>query len=104
MAGNEEVLDEEKQLNENANASIRLTKLPQTRVRNIIKLDHDVTLASSEAVYLITKTTELFVEYFTKEAHKRTVEYKRKTLQRKDLDDAIKTTDHFAFLEDIPLD
>lgn len=57
MAGKEEAHEQEVQLSENTNNAIRLTKLPQTRVRNIIKLDRDVTLASSEAVYLITKTT-----------------------------------------------
>ena len=57
MAGKEQVQEQENQLSENTSSAIRLTKLPQTRVRNIIKLDRDVTLASSEAVYLITKTT-----------------------------------------------
>lgn len=35
----------------------KLTRLPLTRVKNIIKLDPDVNLASQEAVFLIAKAT-----------------------------------------------
>lgn len=42
---------------------------------------------------------ELFVEYFVKEAHKRTILGKRKTIQKRDLDATIVENDEMVFLE-----
>ncbi|XP_073259141.1 DNA polymerase epsilon subunit 4-like [Porites lutea] len=77
----------------------RLTQFPQTRVRNMMKIDPDLHLANRESVFLLTKAAELFVEYFAKEAHKRTVIGKRKTIQRRDLDTTIDENEEMAFLE-----
>jgi len=41
----------------------------------------------------------LFVEYFVKEAHKRTILGKRKTIQKRDLDATIVENDEMVFLE-----
>lgn len=84
--------------NEEATAG-RLTQFPQTRVRNMMKIDPDLHLANRESVFLLTKAAELFVEYFVKEAHKRTILGKRKTIQKRDLDAAIVENDEMVFLE-----
>lgn len=54
-------------------------------------------------IYFLFYMQELFVEYFAKEAHKRTVVYKRKTLQRKDLGNSnlLIHFDPFTFLSTI---
>ncbi|XP_077981673.1 DNA polymerase epsilon subunit 4-like [Glandiceps talaboti] len=77
----------------------RLTRFPLTRVKHMMKMDPDVTLASQEAVYLITKATEMFVENLSKYSHNYTSQGKRKTIQRKDVDSSIQALDEFAFLE-----
>lgn len=80
-------------------AAARQVRLPISRVKTLMKADPDVTLASQEAVLLTARATELFVETIAKDAYIYAQRGKRKTLQRKDLDNAIEAIDEFAFLE-----
>ncbi|MBN3309718.1 DPOE4 polymerase, partial [Amia calva] len=82
-----------------ATSQTRLAKLPLSRIKTLMKADPDVTLASQESVFIIAKATELFVEMIAKDALVYAQQGKRKTLQRKDLDNAIEAIDEFAFLE-----
>ncbi|KAI5101902.1 DNA polymerase epsilon subunit 4 isoform X1 [Silurus meridionalis] len=77
----------------------RLAKLPLSRIKALMKADPDLSLASQESVFIIAKATELFVEMIAKDALVYAQQGKRKTLQRKDLDNAIEAADEFAFLE-----
>ncbi|XP_075632756.1 DNA polymerase epsilon subunit 4 [Balearica regulorum gibbericeps] len=79
--------------------SVRLARLPLARVKALVKADPDVSLASQEAVFVLARATELFVETIAKDAYVYAQQGKRKTLQRKDLDNAIEAIDEFAFLE-----
>ncbi|KAM8939320.1 DNA polymerase epsilon subunit 4 [Pelodytes ibericus] len=74
-------------------------RLPLSRVKALMKADPDVSLASQESVFIICKATELFIETIAKDALIYAQRGKRKTLQRKDLDNAIDAIDEFAFLE-----
>lgn len=76
-----------------------VNKFPTARIRNIMKMDPDLTIASQESVFVITKAAELFVQLQAKEAYKRTVVAKRKTVQRRDLDTVLDELDCMAFLE-----
>ncbi|XP_046846211.1 DNA polymerase epsilon subunit 4-like [Xenia sp. Carnegie-2017] len=82
-------------------SAFKLTKFPQTRVRNMMKLDPDLHLASQESVHVISKAAELFVEYLAKEAYERTAQGKRKTIQKKDLDSCVNENDELAFLQGV---
>ncbi|RMX48503.1 hypothetical protein pdam_00008483 [Pocillopora damicornis] len=77
----------------------RLTQFPQTRIRNMMKIDPDLHLANRESVFLLTRAAELFVDHVAKEAYKRTIMGKRKTIQKKDLDTVVDENDEMAFLE-----
>ncbi|XP_042650209.1 DNA polymerase epsilon subunit 4 [Tyto alba] len=77
----------------------RLARLPLARVKALVKADPDVSLASQEAVFVLARATELFVETIAKDAYMYAQQGRRKTLQRKDLDNAIEAIDEFAFLE-----
>ncbi|XP_028300849.1 DNA polymerase epsilon subunit 4 [Gouania willdenowi] len=77
----------------------RISKLPLSRIKALMKTDPDVALASQESVFIIAKATELFVEMIAKDSLIYAQQGKRKTLQRKDLDNAIEAIDEFAFLE-----
>lgn len=77
----------------------KLMKLPLSRIKSIMKSDPDVTLASQEAVIAIAKATELFIWELSKDAVHSTLQSKRKTLQRKDLDSILDTRDRYLFLE-----
>lgn len=46
---------------------IRTTRLPMARIKNIIKMDPDVSVVSGEAVFLVTKAT---VSLFRTKYHK----------------------------------
>ena len=80
-------------------SSERLIKLPMSRVKSIMKSDPDVTLASMEAVVALSKATEMFIYNFAKDAVNSTIQSKRKTLQRKDLDTILDSKDAYIFLE-----
>lgn len=77
----------------------RLVQLPLSRIKVIMKSDPAVTLASQEAIITLTKATELFISALSKDAVVSTINCKRKTLQRKDLDTVLDTRDGYAFLE-----
>ncbi|XP_014371755.2 DNA polymerase epsilon subunit 4 [Papilio machaon] len=75
------------------------TKLPIARIRNIMRMDPDVSIVHSDAVFLVTKATELFLETMAKEAHTYMSLNKRKTIAKKDLDHVINNVDCLCFLE-----
>ncbi|KAI4501116.1 hypothetical protein M0802_003919 [Mischocyttarus mexicanus] len=79
----------------------KLVQLPMGRVRNIIKMDPDVNFVTQEAVFLITKSTELFIDSLAKEAYKYTVQTRKKTLQKQDIENAINNVDALVFLEEM---
>uniref|UniRef100_A0A8C2R0W5 DNA polymerase epsilon subunit 4 n=1 Tax=Capra hircus TaxID=9925 RepID=A0A8C2R0W5_CAPHI len=79
----------------------RLSRLPLARVKALVKADPDVTLAGQEAIFILARAAELFVETIAKDAYCCAQQGKRKTLQRRDLDNAIEAVDEFAFLEGI---
>lgn len=83
----------------NAPGGARLSRLPLARVKALVKADPDVTLAGQEAIFILARAAELFVETIAKDAYCCAQQGKRKTLQRRDLDNAIEAVDEFAFLE-----
>jgi len=94
-----ETVEEQELVTSEAVNQDKLIRFPLARIKNIMKTDPDVTLTSQEAAILIAKATELFIQDLTKEVFGNTVQAKRKTVQRKDLDLAIDRIDALAFLE-----
>lgn len=77
----------------------KLVKLPLGRVKHIVKMDPDVNLVTQDAIFLIAKSTELFIDSMAKEAYKYTVQTKKKTIQKRDVENAIDNVDALVFLE-----
>ncbi|GIX95884.1 hypothetical protein CDAR_377011 [Caerostris darwini] len=77
----------------------KIVQLPLTRVKNLMKLDPDVNIASHDAVIAIAKAAELFVHMLGKESCKFTKQNKKKTVQKKDINDCIASCEALAFLE-----
>ncbi|KAK9504138.1 hypothetical protein O3M35_010540 [Rhynocoris fuscipes] len=77
----------------------KLVDLPLSRVKQIIKMDPDVSLVSTEAVFLIAKSAELFIANLSKHAYVFTSGAHKKTLQKKDIDSAIESLNELFFLE-----
>lgn len=84
---------------ENTEPSSRLTQLPLSRIKALMKVNADHGLASSEAVFLMCKATELFIESLTKESFVHTAQARKKTVQLKDVERAIESVDALMFLE-----
>ncbi|KAB5559302.1 hypothetical protein PHYPO_G00027500 [Pangasianodon hypophthalmus] len=99
VRGNEPEEEQSQHSGPAAGPQHRLARLPLSRIKALMKADPDVSLASQESVFIIAKATELFVEMIAKDALVYAQQGKRKTLQRKDLDNAIEAADEFAFLE-----
>lgn len=83
----------------NAEKGEKLCRFPLSRVKTIMKLDPDVVLASQEAVFLVSKATEMFVAALAKEAYTYTRQAKKKTIQKKDVESSVEAVEAFAFLE-----
>ncbi|XP_033321654.1 DNA polymerase epsilon subunit 4 [Megalopta genalis] len=77
----------------------KLVKLPLGRIKSIIKMDPDVHMINQEAVFLIAKSTELFIDSLAKESYKYTAQMKKKTIQKRDIESAINNVDALVFLE-----
>ena len=74
-------------------------QFPLGRVKNIMKMDPDVNLASKDAVFMVTKSLEMFVENLAIEAYSYTSQTKKKTVSRQDVEKAIDAVDALAFLD-----
>lgn len=81
----------------------RATRLPVSRIKNIMKFDPDVNIITQEAAYLVAKCTEQFVENFAKAAYESTQTHKRKTLQKKDIENAVLSEERYTFLDGIEM-
>merc|ERR1712137_1017073 len=79
----------------------KLVRFPLTRIKHLVKQDPDVNLCSHEALFIISKATELFVECVTKESYTFTSQAKKKTIQKRDVEQSIKLIDALAFLEGV---
>ncbi|XP_011495886.1 PREDICTED: DNA polymerase epsilon subunit 4 [Ceratosolen solmsi marchali] len=96
----EHELDEAEAL-QDEEPKIKLTKLPIGRIRTIVKTDPDINFINQEAIFLITKATELFIDSLAKESYKYTYQSKKKTLQKHDVQSAIDNVDALMFLDGI---
>merc|ERR1712038_2050729 len=67
---------------ENKKTPERLTKFQVSRIKRIMMMDSDVHLISKEALFLITKSLELFVQSLAWEAGKYTIAAHKKTVTR----------------------
>ena len=83
-------------INSSVPVSFSLKSLETYRVS---KQDPDTKMASQEAVFLISRATELFVESLAAESSSFTVSNKKKTIARADVDAAIDAVDCLAFLD-----
>ncbi|XP_062135647.1 DNA polymerase epsilon subunit 4 [Drosophila sulfurigaster albostrigata] len=77
----------------------KLTQLPMARIRNIMKLDPDLQIASNEAVFAVTRAVELFIESLARESFSYTAQSKKKTVQKRDVELAISAVDSLMFLD-----
>ncbi|XP_060204411.1 nuclear transcription factor Y subunit C-1-like [Lycium barbarum] len=85
---------------ENAN-EFKNQQLPLARIKRIMKADRDVRMVSSEAPMLFAKACEFFISELTTRSWLHAQENKRRTLDKRDLEDAISRDEIFDFLVDV---
>uniref|UniRef100_A0A182T762 Transcription factor CBF/NF-Y/archaeal histone domain-containing protein n=1 Tax=Anopheles maculatus TaxID=74869 RepID=A0A182T762_9DIPT len=82
-----------------AAAEERLATFPFARIKQIMKLDPDVAIVSAEAIFVVTKAAELFLQTLAKDASAHTLASKKKTMSKRDVEVAIDNVDALMFLE-----
>jgi len=70
-------------------------------IRRIMKLDKDVKMTGSEAVFLVSKATELFVSEFVLKAYEKAKGENRKLIKYQDLASTTKDELNLDFLVDL---
>ncbi|XP_060530102.1 DNA polymerase epsilon subunit 4 [Cylas formicarius] len=81
------------------NQKTKFVRLPLSRVRQMMKMDQDCAIVQADAIFLVTKATEMFIEFMSKEAAKQLTASKRKTIMKRDVDIAIENVPHLCFLD-----
>jgi nuclear transcription factor Y, gamma len=76
--------------------------LPLARIKRIMKSDEDVRMISAEAPVLFAKACEMFILELSLRANAAAEKSKRRTLQKEDVDAAIRECLVFDFLVDLP--
>ncbi|XP_035911275.1 DNA polymerase epsilon subunit 4 [Anopheles stephensi] len=77
----------------------RLATFPFARIKQIMKLDPDVGIVTAEAIFVVTKAAELFLQTLAKDASSHTLTSKKKTMSKRDVEVAIDNVDALMFLE-----
>ncbi|CAH3015282.1 unnamed protein product [Porites evermanni] len=77
----------------------KLTQLPVARIKTIMKSSPDLPHFSQESVFLVTKATELFINYLAASAYKK--ESDTKNLSYKGLSKVVEDDEALQFLGDI---
>ncbi|KAG8034737.1 hypothetical protein G9C98_007813 [Cotesia typhae] len=78
---------------------IRELRLPLARVRTIMKSSPDVESIGQDGLFLVTKATEMFIQYLATEAH--TKANKKNALDYKHLAEVAQTNETLEFLKEI---
>ncbi|KAI5406310.1 hypothetical protein KIW84_052883 [Lathyrus oleraceus] len=79
---------------EEENALSGEPEFPKSRVKKIITLDKDVKRVSSEALFLVSRSTELFLQLLAEKSAQVATEKKRKTVKLEHIRIAVKRNRH----------
>ncbi|KNE57951.1 hypothetical protein AMAG_18359 [Allomyces macrogynus ATCC 38327] len=76
------------------------TVFPHARIRKIIRADPDVNIISADAVFVVAKAAELFLEKLSWVAYETADGERRRTVQYRDLVAAVELVDEYFSLEE----
>ena len=80
-------------------AAEKLFRFPQGRIKQIMKLDPEVGMVNQEAIFLVNRATEQFIQCLAEEAFHHTNASKKKTIMIEHVNTAIESVDELAFLD-----
>lgn len=75
---------------EEENTETTTPAFPAGRVKKIMKLDRDINKINSEALFIISRSTELFIKFLSEKSAQVAIEKKRKTVKLEHLRIAVK--------------
>ena len=79
--------------------TVKLFRFPQGRVKSIMKLDPEVGMVNGEAIFLVNKAVEEFIQCLAVESYHHTASSKKKTITKEHVMTAIESIDELAFLD-----
>ena len=79
--------------------SSKLFRFPQGRIKQIMKMDSDVNMVNGEAIFLVNKAVEEFIQCLAVESYHHTANSKKKTIMKEHVLTAIESNDELAFLD-----
>ena len=80
-------------------SSTKLFRFPQGRIKSIMKLDSDVGMVNGDALFLVNKAVEEFIQCLAVESYHHTASSKKKTIMKEHVMTAIESIDELAFLD-----
>ncbi|KAK4055776.1 CCAAT- binding transcription factor component [Microbotryomycetes sp. JL201] len=86
---------------EQSEEDFKYQALPLARIKKVMKIDPEVKMISSEVMVLFEKACQIFIQEMTARAHLVSLDAKRRTLTRNDVEEATSKSDVFDFLIDL---
>ncbi|XP_050092897.1 DNA polymerase epsilon subunit 4 [Anopheles aquasalis] len=83
----------------NVSREVRLSLLPFARIKQLMKVDCEISVISAEAIFVVTKATEHFVQTLAKDACGYTMDSKKKNMSKADIEKTIANTFSLKFME-----
>uniref|UniRef100_M4DQ75 Transcription factor CBF/NF-Y/archaeal histone domain-containing protein n=2 Tax=Brassica campestris TaxID=3711 RepID=M4DQ75_BRACM len=78
----------------------KMVRFPMNRIRRIMRSDNSAPQIMQDAVFLVNKATELFIERFSEEAYGSSVQDKKKFIHYKHLSSVVSNEERYEFLAD----
>ncbi|KAF8077136.1 hypothetical protein N665_1060s0014 [Sinapis alba] len=78
----------------------KMIRFPMNRIRRIMRSDNSAPQIMQDAVFLVNKATELFIERFSEEAYESSVQDKKKFIHYKHLSSVVSNDERYEFLAD----
>ncbi|KAL0884592.1 hypothetical protein Bca101_008573 [Brassica carinata] len=78
----------------------KMIRFPMNRIRRIMRSDNSAPQIMQDAVFLVNKATELFIERFSEEAYESSVQDKKKFIHYKHLSSVVSNKERYEFLAD----
>ncbi|KFK43109.1 hypothetical protein AALP_AA1G081400 [Arabis alpina] len=95
---------EEEEEGENVNGGsveeAKSFRFPMNRIRRIMRNDDSAPQIMQDAVFLVNKATEMFIERFSEEAYESSVQDKKKFIHYKHLSSVVSNDNRYEFLAD----
>ncbi|CAH8386646.1 unnamed protein product [Eruca vesicaria subsp. sativa] len=92
--------DEPKESNGVVVEDAKMIRFPMNRIRRIMRSDNSAPQIMQDAVFLVNKATELFIEKFSEEAYGSSVKDKKKFIHYKHLSSVVSNEERYEFLAD----